>query len=66
MIVDLFLSWSYVSGGRDFMTRSDISAEEDEDHLDARPTTGMKKGWLCRTSCDEKSHEIAPMMMIQQ
>ena len=25
----------------------------------------MKKGWLCRTSCDEKNHEIAPVVMIQ-
>ena len=28
-----------------------------------RPTTSMKKGWLCRTSYDEKNHEIAHMMM---
>ena len=38
--------------------------------MEARPTTSMKKGWLCRTSCDEKNEEIAPfeavmMMMIQ-
>ena len=32
-------------------------------YLDARPTTNMKKGWLCRTSCDEKNQEITPMMM---
>ena len=31
--------------------------------MEARPTTNMKKGWLYRTSCDEKNHEIAPMMM---
>ena len=31
----------------------------------ARPTTSMKKGWLCRTSYHEKNHEIAPVMMIQ-
>jgi len=30
----------------------------------ARPTTSMKKGWLCRTSYDEKNHEIESMMMI--
>ena len=29
----------------------------------ARPTTSMKKGWLCRTSYDEKNHEIAPVMI---
>ena len=29
----------------------------------ARPTTSMKEGWLCRTSYDEKNHEIAHMMM---
>ena len=34
--------------------------------MEARPTTSMKKGWLCRTSCDDKNHEIAPVMMIQQ
>ena len=28
-----------------------------------RPTTSMKKGWLCWTSCDEKNHEIAPVMI---
>ena len=28
-----------------------------------RPTTNMKKGWLCRTSCDKKNHEIAPVMI---
>ena len=34
--------------------------------MDARPTTSMKKGWLCRNSYDEKNKEIAPVMMIQQ
>ena len=29
------------------------------------PTPSMKNGWLYRTSCDEKNHEIAPMVMIQ-
>ena len=28
-----------------------------------RPTTSMKKGWLCRASCDEKNHEITPGMI---
>ena len=32
-------------------------------YMEARPTTSMKKGWLYRTSCDEKNHEIAHMMM---
>ena len=27
-------------------------------YLEARPTTNMKKGWLCRTSYDEKNWEI--------
>ena len=35
-------------------------------YMEARPTTSMKKGWLCRTSYDEKNQEIAPVMMIQQ
>ena len=30
-------------------------------YMEARPTTNMKKGWLCRTSCDEKNEEIAPL-----
>ena len=29
--------------------------------MEARPTTNMKKGWLCRTSYDEKNWEIAPV-----
>ena len=28
--------------------------------MEARPTTSMKKGWLCRTSRDEKNEEIEP------
>ena len=31
--------------------------------MEARPTTSMKKGWLCRTSYDKKNQEIAPMMI---
>ena len=31
--------------------------------MEARPTTSMKKGWLCRTFSDEKNHEIAPVMI---
>ena len=31
--------------------------------MEDRPTTSMKRGWLCRTSCDEKNHEIASMMI---
>ena len=34
--------------------------------MEARPTTRMKKGYLCRTSYDEKNQEIEPVMMIQQ
>ena len=34
-------------------------------YLEARPTTNMRKGWLCRTSCDEKNREITPVMMTQ-
>ena len=34
--------------------------------MEARPTTNMKKGWLYRTSCDEKNHEIAPVMIQQR
>ena len=29
-------------------------------YMEARPTTSMIKGWLCRTSCDEKNWEITP------
>ena len=29
-------------------------------YMEANPTTSMKKGWLCRTSYDEKNWEIAP------
>ena len=29
-------------------------------YLEARPTTSMKKDWLCRNSFDEKNEEIAP------
>ena len=32
-------------------------------YMEAMPTTSMKKGWLYRTSCDEKNHEIAPEMI---
>ena len=31
MVVDVFLPWSDVSVGKDFLTGSNISAEEDED-----------------------------------
>ena len=31
MVVDVFLPWSNLSVGQAFLTRSDISAEEDED-----------------------------------
>ena len=34
-------------------------------YMEAMPTTSMKRGWLCRTSCDEKNHEIAPVMLTQ-
>ena len=33
-------------------------------YMEARPTTSMKKGWFCRTSCDEKNHEISLVMMM--
>ena len=33
--------------------------------MEARPTSNMKNGWLCRTSYDEKNQEITPVMMIQ-
>ena len=29
-------------------------------YMEARPTTNMKKGWLYRTSYDERNEEIAP------
>ena len=42
---------------------SDIRATKDLQG--GRPTTSMKKGWLCRNFYDEKNHEIAHMMMTQ-
>ena len=42
-------------------SRSDVRATKDLQG--GRPTPSMKEGWLCRTSCDEKNHEIAHMMM---
>ena len=32
-------------------------------YMMGRPTTSMKKDWLCRTSYDEKNLEIAPVMI---
>ena len=29
--------------------------------MEDRPTTSMKKGWLCKTSYDEKNWEIEPV-----
>ena len=55
-------------------SRSDVSAGHSNLGLDiratkdlqgGRPTTNMKKGLLCRTSCDEKNREITHMMMTQ-
>ena len=49
-------------------SRSDVSAGHSNLGLDiratkdlqgGRPTTSMKKSLLCRTSSDEKNHEIA-------
>ena len=60
MVLDLFLSWSDVSDGHSDLG-SDMSTKKT--YMEARPTTNMKKGWLCRTSYHEKNHEIAPMMM---
>ena len=34
-------------------------------YMEARRTTNMKKGWLYKTSYDEKNHEITPVMMTQ-
>ena len=33
--------------------------------MEGRPTTSMKKGWLYRTYCDKKNHEIALVMLTQ-
>ena len=55
-------------------SRSDVSASHSDLGLDirdtkelqgGRPTTSMRKGWLYRTSYDEKNHEIAHMIMTQ-
>ena len=40
---------------------SDIRATKDLQG--GRPTTSMRKGWLCRTSYDVKNHEMAHIMM---
>ena len=42
-------------------SRSDVRATKDL--RGGRHTPSMKEGWLCRTSCDEKNHEIAHMMV---
>ena len=43
------------------ISRSDIS---DEEYLHGGYAYNQnEKGWLCRTSCDEKNHEIAPVMI---
>ena len=56
-------SRSDVSVGRAFlMSRSDVSAGQ-KTYMEARPTTNMKKGWLYRTSCDEKNHDTTPVMI---
>ena len=60
MLLDVFLSWSNVSAGHSDLG-SDIRATKDLQG--GRPTNSMKKGWLCKTSCDEKNHEIAHMMI---
>ena len=62
MVLDVFLSWSDVSAGRAILTWCQIKVLKNT-YIEARPTTSMEKGWLCRTSCDEKNHEIAPMMI---
>ena len=41
-------------------SRSDMSAGHSDVIVGLVPTTSMKKGWLCRTSCDEKNEEITP------
>ena len=46
------------------MSRSDIRATKDL--LGGRHTPSIKDGRLYRTSCDEKNHEIAHMMMIRE
>ena len=55
-------------------SRSDVSVDHSDlgsyiratkDLQGGRPTNSMKKGWLCKTSYDEKNHEIAHMMMTQ-
>ena len=42
-----------------------LLAEMMKTYIEAKPTSSMKKGWLCRTSYDKKNREIAPMMMTQ-
>ena len=42
-------------------SRSDVRATKDL--RGGRHTPSMKEGWLCKTSYDEKNHEIAYMMM---
>ena len=74
MIIGLVPTWSDVTAGRAFLTsRSDVSAGRTiltsrsdilkKTYMEDRPTTSMKKGWLCRNSYDEKNHEIAPVMI---
>ena len=71
MIIGLVPTWSDVSAGHAFLTsRSNVSvgrtiltSKSDmlkKTYMEARPTTSMKKGWLCRTSYDEKNWDITP------
>ena len=62
MVLDVFLSWSDVIAGHSDLGPN-ISVKKT--YMEARPTTSMKKGWLCITSCDKKNHEIAPVILIQ-
>ena len=45
-------------------SRFDLRATKDQQG--GMHTPSMKEGWLCRTSYDEKNHEIAHMMMTRE
>ena len=57
----ILTSRSYVRATTILTSRSDV---RDTKYLwGSRNTPSMKEGWICRTSYDEKNHNIAHMMM---
>ena len=64
LFLDVFLPWLDVSVGRAILNYGQIKVIK-KSYMEARHKTSMKKGWIYRTSYDEKNREIAPVMMTQ-